>query len=386
MSTIRDIRFRKTVRPMRTTFATALGSKSAATSVLVKVTLDDGSEGVGEVPTSFVLRHETVPAIKSILRETRDELIALPIEECPRRIEAFRRRFAGFHMTISGLEVAMFRATLASRGVSEHRHWGAACDRVETDITIPFIGDEGVLRRWMKRVIKMGFRAYKVKVSGDVDADIRFLKRVWAMLEGAMPAPPRGAGARTSGGRPLADDARGRGAPFVVRLDGNQGYNRKTFLRMIDRLAKERLAVELFEQPLPKDDHEGLRSITKRSGAAVLLDETVFCREDCRRAIDQGLGHGVNIKVAKSGIAESAGIMEVAKEAGMKLMIGCMTETMVGLSAGILMAGGTGAFDYVDLDSIHFLHHRKVCGDIRVEGPQYVIQEPVEKVARPSWP
>jgi L-alanine-DL-glutamate epimerase-like enolase superfamily enzyme len=356
MSTIRDIRFRRTVRPMRTTFATALGSKTAATSVLVKVTLDDGSEGVGEVPTSFVLQHETVPAIESILRETRDELIALPVEECPRRIEVFRRRFAGFHMTISGLEVAVFRATLAARGVSEHRHWGAACDRVETDITIPFIGDEGVLRRWMKRVVKIGFRVYKVKVSGDVEADIRFLRRVRAMLEDAMPAPPRG-------------------VPFVVRLDGNQGYNRKTYLRMIDRLAKERLAVELFEQPLPKDDHEGLRIITKRSGLPIVLDETVFCRDDCRRAIDQGLGHGVNIKVAKSGIAESAGIMEAAKEAGMKLMIGCMTETMVALSAGILMAGGTGAFDYVDLDSIHFLHHRKVCGDIRVEGPRYVIHD-----------
>jgi len=54
-------------------------------------------------------------------------------------------------------------------------------------------------------------------------------------------------------------------------------------------------------------------------------------------------------------------------------MIGCMTETMVGLSAGICMAAGTGAFDFVDLDSIHFLFHKAREGNITIAGPQYVL-------------
>ena len=58
----------------------------------------------------------------------------------------------------------------------------------------------------------------------------------------------------------------------------------------------------------------------------------------------------------------------------MKLMIGCMTETMVGLSAGICLAAGTGAFDYVDLDSIHFLHHRGAGGRVVATGGAEGIQ------------
>jgi L-alanine-DL-glutamate epimerase-like enolase superfamily enzyme len=81
-------------------------------------------------------------------------------------------------------------------------------------------------------------------------------------------------------------------------------------------------------------------------------------------ALNEGLGHGVNIKTAKSGITGSLSIMRLARKGGLRLMAGCMTETMTGLSAGIAMAMGTAAFDYVDLDSVHFLRHRRQYGEI----------------------
>ena len=54
-------------------------------------------------------------------------------------------------------------------------------------------------------------------------------------------------------------------------------------------------------------------------------------------------------------------------------MIGCMTETMVGLSAAIYCASGNAAFDYIDLDSIHFMHHRNRHENITIEGPRFVV-------------
>ena len=59
MHRVRQIHYRKITRPMRTVFATSLGSKSAVTSVLVEAALDDGVRGIGEVPTSFSFPHET---------------------------------------------------------------------------------------------------------------------------------------------------------------------------------------------------------------------------------------------------------------------------------------------------------------------------------------
>ncbi|MHC5141988.1 MAG: hypothetical protein ACYSOY_00130 [Planctomycetota bacterium] len=55
MTTIQTIEYNTLVHPLRTTFATARGSKTCATNVIVKVTCEDGSTGIGEVPTSFVV-------------------------------------------------------------------------------------------------------------------------------------------------------------------------------------------------------------------------------------------------------------------------------------------------------------------------------------------
>jgi hypothetical protein len=50
-----------------------------------------------------------------------------------------------------------------------------------------------------------------------------------------------------------------------------------------------------------------------------------------------------------------------------------MTETMVGLSAGVYMAAGSEAFDYVDLDGIYFLHHRNKYGALEIDGPRFTV-------------
>jgi L-alanine-DL-glutamate epimerase-like enolase superfamily enzyme len=350
MSRIERIRFFKTVRPLRTLFRTSLGSKSAATSVLVEVTLAGGAKGTGEVPTSFVLPHETPEAIKAVLADARLALTGSPIDDYPAHLAALRKRFPAFHMTLSGLEVALFRAALAARGESEFAHWSGRSRNVETDVTVAFMPDGQALSRWMKHTTRIGFRHYKVKVTGNVEADIAFVKAVREHLER------------------LAEG-------YVIRLDGNQGYKADTYRRMLDALGRAKIDIELFEQPLAAADFAGLRKIAGCSPMPVILDETVFDADACRRVGDERLGDGVNIKVAKSGIAGSAAILKCARAAGLRLMIGCMTETMVGLSAGIYMAAGTAAFDYVDLDAAHLLFSARRHGDIAIAGRRYLIGE-----------
>ena len=352
---------------MKTTFATSLGAKKAATSVLVKVSLSDGREGLGEVPTSFVMPHETPAAISAILGEARPMFAGNRIDDYSQILARLRRQHPTFHMTLAGLEVAMFRAALvaarrpslaaASGGgsqgcpppIAEWRHWGGRSTVLETDITIPFVPNGDELKAWLRRITPKGFTTYKIKVSGRIDQDMAFLHAVREILHAALPR-------------------------FVIRLDGNQGYTARNYGRMIQALEKARIEIELFEQPLRKDDFAGLRRIRGAGRAPVVLDETIFCGEDCRRVIDQDLGDGVNVKIAKSGLAESSAIIQLARQAGLKLMIGCMTETMVGLSAGIRMAAGSGAFDYVDLDSIHFLYHPPRTDGIAIDGCRYVLE------------
>jgi L-alanine-DL-glutamate epimerase-like enolase superfamily enzyme len=349
MCRIKKISFATIVRPMKTTFATALGSKNCATSVIVRVVLEDGRLGIGEVPTSFVVKNETVPAIKEVLAQAREQLIGSSIDDYSQVVKTFRIKWPDFHMTVSGLEVALFRAYLAKQKTSEFSYWGGRSNILETDITIPFILQADVCKQWLEKVIKKGFKKYKVKTSGDVAKDIKFVQGI---------------------NRTLADSVE----DFSIRLDGNQGYTQQSCLKMLDELQRAKIKIELFEQPVRRDDFSGLKSLCKRSAVPIIVDETVFSPEDCKKVVDENLAHGVNIKIAKSGIAESAEILRIAKAAGLKVMIGCMTETMVGLSAAIYFAMGSGKFDYIDLDSIHFLNHFGRYGNLKILGNSYKIE------------
>jgi L-Ala-D/L-Glu epimerase len=349
MRRVRQIHYRTIRRPTRTVFATSLGSKSTITSLLVEVSLDDGLSGFGEVPTSFSFPLETPEAIKGVLRQARSVMRGMPIEDYPGPLAGLRESHPEFHMTLSGLEVALFRAALACGGKSEFAHWGGRLKRLETDITVPFTPGGAGLGPWLDRAADKRFNTFKVKVSGEVEADLAFLGWVSRQLGARMPE-------------------------FTIRLDGNQGYTHQTYRRMLDGLAKAKIDVELFEQPLRWDDFAGLKRIRRYGDVPMILDETVFDADACRRVIDEDLGDGVNIKIAKSGIAGSAAICKLARDAGLKLMIGCMTETMVGLSAGIYFAAGSGAFDYVDLDGVHFLFARRRFGPITVAGREYILE------------
>ena len=345
---IKNINFFEVVRPLKTTFSTSLGKKDVVKSVIVKVTLKDGAYGFGEIPTSFALKHETIHAIKNILKEVSPRFLNVPIDEYEHKFSVLRKKYALYPMTISGFEVSLFRAYLRSRDISEHAYWGGKTTRLETDITIPFTLDGTVLERWMKYVLKKGFAIYKLKVSGDVEKDRRFISSVYGMLKNNLDK-------------------------FVIRLDGNQGYKEKTFLEMTNHIAKAGYNIQLFEQPLPKRDYKGLKEIKKYSPIPIILDETIFTCEDLYRVVDENLCDGVNIKIAKSGISESVKILTLAKKYKLKLMIGCMTETMTGLSAGIYLASGTGSFDFIDLDSIYFLHHKNQYEAIDIKDHEFII-------------
>ncbi len=348
MSAIEKIYFREVIRPLRTTFSTSLGQKHLMKSVIVKVVLKDGSSSLGECPTSFALKEETLPAIKGIIREVIPILKAVPIDDYGDTIVQFRKAYPRNPMTISGLEVALFRAALHDKGISEHGCFGGRQKTLETDITIPYITDIGAIKGWINYGLNKKFTTYKFKVSGNIADDKGFFSAVYRFLKEHIDT-------------------------FTIRLDGNQGFTEKTYFHFVDFLTKNSYPVELFEQPLPKNDYRGMKEIKKHAPFPVILDETVFNTVDLERAAEDDLCHGINIKVAKSGIVESLKLYNRAKKYGLMLMMGCMTETMVGLSAGINFAAGVGGFDYIDLDAIHFLHHKNSYEGITLSGPRYLL-------------
>lgn len=131
----------------------------------------------------------------------------------------------------------------------------------------------------------------------------------------------------------------------VICIDANQGWKDKYYaLDMINWLAERN--VNMIEQPMPKYWLDDAAWVTERSPLPIIADEA------CQRLIDvpklKGAYHGINIKLMKcTGMREAREMVSMANSLRMRLMIGCMTETSVAISAAAQLSP---KMEWADLD------------------------------------
>ncbi|EMI25229.1 chloromuconate cycloisomerase YkfB1 [Rhodopirellula europaea SH398] len=130
-----------------------------------------------------------------------------------------------------------------------------------------------------------------------------------------------------------------------IYVDVNQGWTDKhQALDMTHWLAEQR--VEFVEQPLPKTAVDDLAWLTSKSPLPIIADEAIQRLGDV--ADFQGVYSGINIKLMKStGLREAQKMITVARALGMKVMMGCMTETSCAVSAAAQLSP---LVDWADLD------------------------------------
>lgn len=130
----------------------------------------------------------------------------------------------------------------------------------------------------------------------------------------------------------------------VFRIDANCGWTVDETIKN-SRALKE-LGVEFLEQPLKADDWEGHKEVFQKSVLPVIADESCQIETDVAKCYNHF--HGINVKLVKCGGLTSAKRMLFhAKELDMKTMVGCMTESSVGISA---IAHVLPLLDFVDMD------------------------------------
>lgn len=130
-----------------------------------------------------------------------------------------------------------------------------------------------------------------------------------------------------------------------ITTDVNQGWNDKyAALEMIHWLKDH--GVMMIEQPLPKEQIDDLAWLTERSPIPVIGDEGVQRLSDVKKSL--GVYHGINIKLMKcTGMREAHKMLTLACSLGMKVMVGCMTETSCAISAAAHLSP---MVDWADLD------------------------------------
>ena len=130
----------------------------------------------------------------------------------------------------------------------------------------------------------------------------------------------------------------------VIRVDANSGWTTEEAIQKIAMLAK--LGVELVEQPLAKDNEEGMENLFANSPLPLFADESCVFEEDVQKC--SKYFHGINIKLTKcGGITPALRMITTARRLNMKVMMGSMNETTVGSAA---IAHFLPQLDFVDMD------------------------------------
>jgi len=135
----------------------------------------------------------------------------------------------------------------------------------------------------------------------------------------------------------------------VFRVDANCGWDVDETIR--NSVELKALNVEFIEQPLAAENWEGQKEVLANSALPIIADESCIQEKDV--AACHGHFHGINIKLTKcGGLTPARRMIQAAREFDMQVMVGCMTESTVGISA---IAQLLPLLDYVDMDGAALL-------------------------------
>lgn len=339
--TIRSVDVAPLDIPLFEPFGISGGAQAAANNVLVTIELADGTRGYGEASPLPAYNGETQAQALKVLEGARHWLAGYVVRDWRWLAGEFRGRGgSGCGSAQCAFEMALLDALTRQAGVSLAKFFGGAGTTLETDCTIT-TGSAADAAKSARDIRAKGIRMIKVKVGGKL-GPAHDLERIYAINEVAPDSP--------------------------LILDGNAGVSRAAATELVRGLKARKITPALVEQWLAKDDLAGARALIAESGWLVAADESVTTADDARAVVRERAAGAINIKLMKAGVAAGLDVAAVAKQAGLKLMIGGNVESLLAMTFSACFAAGLGGFDFADLDTPLFLASNPFDGGYVLEG------------------
>lgn len=330
--------------PLSDPFVISRGAMSVASLAFVRVRLACGAEGFGEIAPFTALTGETLEKSIAAAERLAGTLRGLSCAGWESHAAAMLEAAPAEPAARCGLECALVDALARARGVTLPEHWRGLAPAFQpkervTDITLPILEESRVdqlAAQWYAR----GFRIFKMKVGHDAEADVRRVDRL----------------------------AR-RHPDVAFILDANQGLDLAGARELVRSLAAHVTRIRLIEQPLPRDDIDGMAELRSGCPVPIAADESVFTLDDAKRVIQGHAADCINLKIMKTGLCETIAIARAARAAGLSLMIGGMMETRLAMSFSWSLVLATGWIEHLDLDTPLLMAEDPLEGGYEYRGP-----------------
>jgi len=310
--------------PLRHVFTISRGATSVQSTLVVQLSAGQ-VHGYGEATTNSFYG-ATMEKMSASLESIRPLIEGALVEDPLELIAALARKLPGQEFALAALDQAIHDLWGKLRGKPVYKLWGLTIDKIPTSDYTLGIDTPGKMAAKMREM--PGWPIYKIKLGTANDmAIVRELRR--------------------------HTDA-------VFRVDANGSWTPRQTIEIAPVLAE--LGVEFIEQPIAPGDAAAARQARKGSALPLIADESCVHEGDVDRC--EGLFDGINIKLVKcGGLAAARRMIDRARELGLRVMVGCMTESTVGISA---LAQLLPLLDYVDMDGAVLLA-RDIATGVRLE-------------------
>jgi len=327
---IRQVEVYQVTLKYKEPFRIAPRVNTEANNVVVKLVTDYGVIGWGESSPSKRVTGETAETVTRALDKIGPKLIRM----CPLRIEQdvelMDTIVEGNPAAKAAVDMALHDVLGKTVGKPLFMLIGGYRTEVVTDVTLGIKSAKDMAVD-AANAVKKGFRALKVKLGTDPAEDVERVKMI-----------------REAAG----DDVK-------IRVDANQGWTVRQAIDVLNRI--EKFKIQFAEQPVSAEDIKGLREVRRNSPMPIMADESVHSPQDALRVIQAEAVDMINIKLMKcGGILNGKKMAALAEAAGIPCMIGCMSESEIGIAAAAHLAAGVKNIQYADLDSDLLLKDRLV--------------------------
>ena len=310
--------------PLRHPFTVAHGTTTVKHNLLVELRAD-GVSGFGEGASSLAYA-ATADSMRTALEAARAQIESETLDDPAALWERMLPALGHDRFALCALDEAAHDLWGKQRGAPVWKLWGLALrDLPLSNYTIGIDSIESMVAKMREFD---GWPIYKIKL-GTAD-DLAIVRE----LRGHTDA--------------------------IFRIDANTAWTAEQTIAFAPEL--KALGVEFIEQPLRADDWDGMPRVFSECALPVIADESCLTEEDVARCA--GFFHGINIKLTKAGgLTPARRMIARGRELGLKIMVGCMTESSVGISAiGQLLP----LLDFVDMDGALLLA-RDVASGVHLE-------------------
>jgi L-alanine-DL-glutamate epimerase-like enolase superfamily enzyme len=297
--------------PYKKPLVTATNNFTVARGLLVKAVTDEGVEGYGYsdlFPRTGETPESAAHFIDTVLKP---QVVNRDLDDLGRIRADIDRVLTGNPRAKAALEGALYDALARSVHIPLYLLLGGRYRNDVKVIKMVSVGAPDAMADEARQLVGEGL-ALKLKMSGKIKAD---LSRVAAVREAV-------------------------GDGVFIKVDANEAYDAKTAVRLAKGLADH--GVEIFEQPVPRDQFDALWEVKKNSPVKIEADQSVRSAADAQMLIKNRMIDAVNTGIAKVGsIREVRKIAELCELNGIRCALSNTAGSMVGDAAALHLAVST---------------------------------------------